>query len=380
MADWEEVRSWFPALDRWAYLNAASMSPVAAPVHAAMSAFLDRSRDDDPTVLVPPDHAEPLRSRVASYLGCDPDDIAFTASTSEGVLRAAETPDWRAGDNVVIPRGSFPAVVFPHLPLRARGVEVRLAGRPGAIWASEEEVIEAMDSRTRLVSVSWVSFVTGHRYDLEVLGRACRRSGALLCVDMIQGAGALRPCLPDLCVDMVALQPVKWVPAPSGLGVFYCRRELVAGSRNGHLGWTSARRRGLEGLTDYDLPLHAGARRYDAGSVSPVLVAGFEAALELLERAGPARIEERVLRLGRRLHDGLVELGHRVVTPAEPRARAGITTFQAADSGKVVARLREAGVVVAEREGRVRVSTHFYNNEGDVDRLLEALPPPSGVL
>jgi len=249
---WSEVRSWFPALRRWTYLNAASMSPLPEPVHRAMA---------------------------AAFLGCRREELAFTASTSEGVLRAGEVPDWREGDNVVMPLGSFPSVVYPLLSLREQGVEVRYAGSPGGDWVSEEEVLATVDERTRLVSVSWVSFATGHRYDLERLGEG----------------------------------------------------------RTRHLGWTSAVREGLDDLTDYTLPLWPTARRFESGSVPPLLV-----------------------------------------TPSRREARAGITTFEIPDSGPVVATLRRAGVIVAAREGRVRVSTHFYNDENDLNRLFEALPPPDG--
>lgn len=370
---WGEIREWFPALRRWCYLNAASMSPVPVPVHEALSRFLDRCRDDDVTLEVHLDHAEGLRAKAAGYLRCHPEELCFVSSTSEGALRAALAPEWRKGENVVVPYASFPAVVLPLGALAEQGMEIRRAGTPGSARVSEEEILGCIDDATRLVCVSWVSFVTGHRIDFEPIAQACRRHGALLYADLMQGAGALRPDLSRLPVDMAAFQPVKWIPSPSGLGIFYCRRDLVTRTRIPHRGWTSVVREGLEGLTDYERSLWPGARRFEVGSVPPLLVAGFESALDLLEQVGPDRIEERVLQLGGELHKMLENIGLRVLTPPEPGRRAGITTFEATKSGPVVAHLRAQGVVVADREGKVRVSTHFYNNVEDLHRLVAAL-------
>jgi selenocysteine lyase/cysteine desulfurase len=375
---WEEARGWFPLLDRLAYLNAASMSPLAEPVARAGEAFLERCihQEVSHSEEVGLHHMEGLRARLSSFLGCEAGELAFTSSTSEGIIRAAEALRWKRGDNVVVPAGSFPALVYPWFPLREDGVEVRVVEAKDGVWASEEEVLAAADRRTRVVAVSWVSFRTGNRYDLAALGEGCRALGALLCVDGMQGVGALGVDLGGSGVDFLAFQPVKWIPAPSGLGIFFCRKELLPELRTRHLGWTSAARQGLEDLTDFGLPPWPTARRYEGGSVPPLQVICLEAALELLMRLGAERTEERVQRLGGLLAGGLEARGYRVVTPLEPARRAGITAFEACDPHGLVERLREAGIVVAVREGRIRASTHFYNDEGDVERLLEALPPP----
>jgi len=215
----------------------------------------------------------------------------------------------RSGDNVIIPHGSFPALVYPWFPLREEGVEVRL------------------DLRSNLV-------------------------------------------------DFAAFQPVKWIPSPSGLGLLYCREELLPALRTRHLGWTSAVRDGLEGLTDHTLPPWPTARRCDAGSVPPLQAISLETALGLLERVGFERIEERVLQLGAGLAGELRARGYRVRTPEARERRAGITSFEVREPEAVFERLRRDGIVVAVREGLLRASTHFYNDESEVERLLGSLPPP----
>src|SRR5688572_4217844 len=158
------VRSHFPALERWTYMDVSARGVLSREVRAALDAHLDDRMLNGATdkadffALV-----ERARGRFAQLIGADADEIAYTKNISEGLNVIATGIDWRAGDNVVLcPELEHPNNVYVWLNLRRFGVEVRtVAPREGHIPV--DAIIERMDARTRVATVSTVSFAPGFR-------------------------------------------------------------------------------------------------------------------------------------------------------------------------------------------------------------------------
>ena len=79
--------------------------------------------------------------------------------------------------------------------------------------------------------------------------------------------------------------------------------------------------------------------------------------------------------LAGQLADGLAERGARLLTPTDPRRRAGTVTarFPGRDDEAIAAELTRRGVIVSPRVGSTRFSMHFYNSGDDIGRALAAL-------
>jgi selenocysteine lyase/cysteine desulfurase len=230
-----------------------------------------------------------------------------------------------------------------------------------------------MNARTRLVAISFVEFFTGFRNDLAAISELCRRHGARLCVDGIQGLGALSLDVGKCGVDFLTAQASKWLLGPNGIGFLYCRRERLSELDLAMGGWG--------GVTDqkdyfhYDSDWYSDARRFEVGSLNHLGIAGMGASLELLLGVGIERIEARILYLSDVLLARLKSAGFRIVTPHANRGeRSGIVSFCAGDDPEAAAnRLQAAGVVVSARGPCIRVSPHFYNTEAEVERVVETL-------
>ena len=369
-------RALFPITQRYAYLNHAGVGPLPTRSVAALEAFVRRQAEYGSEAW--PNAAETverIRARTAAFIGATPDEVAFCKHTSEGISFVAAGLDWRPGDNVVLSEYEFPSNAIPWLNVRDRGVEVRFVpARPGGLTPAED-LIAAIDGRTRVVAVSWVMFCTGYRVELAALAEAAHARGAWLVVDSMQGLGGIPFAARDWGVDAMASGGAKWLLGPPGVGIFYVRPELAERLRLHEAGpWTVPHR---PSWLDRTFDPHPNARRFESSFVNLLGLVGLEVALDLLDEVGRDAVWARILALTDRLIAGLDARGYQLFGPRDAAHRSGIVCFRhpARRPEEVEAALRAAGVVVVVREGSVRASPHFYNDETDIDRLLDALPP-----
>jgi cysteine desulfurase/selenocysteine lyase len=371
----KKYRPLFPITEESAYLNHASIAPYSVPVTRAMDDFIaERHQRGGLDFQKWADRLEEVRELAAQLIAADPEEIAFTSNTSHGLNIVASGIDWRGGDNLIGAETEFPANVYPWLNLQRLGVEVRFAPvRDNRILV--EDIANLVDERTRLVALSFVEFATGFRNDLRTIGQLCRERGIYFCVDGIQGLGALDLKATQSPIDFLATGGPKWLMGPIGAGFLYCRRALIEKLTPTRVGWWSVVDR--DDFFCYDSPLREDARRFEEGSPNFLGIHGLGASLELLLEVGIPQIEERVLGLTDYLIAGLQERGYHIPTPiASPQERSGIVCFNhphhAIDD--LEQRLSKAKVIISRRGQVIRVSPHFYNDETDIDRLLDALP------
>ena len=370
-----QMREQFPVTQRYAYLNHASVGALSQAVVGAMTRYLAERGNGGGEVLVGWDaDIERIRQTCARFIGGHRDEIVFTGSISHGLNIVACGLDWKEGDNLICAETEFTANIYPWTNLRRRGVEVRfIPARQNRILVGD--VAAAIDGRTRLVAISFVEFRTGYRNNLDALAALCHERGAYLCVDGIQGLGALRFSVAQTPVDFLAAHAAKWMIGPIGAGFLYVRRELLPVLNPVAAGW-----RGVVDRDDYfkyDSPLRQSGERFEPGSPNFVGLQGMEAAIELLLSVGMAEIEARILILTDYLIAELQARGCTIGTPIQHRhERSGIVSFRhpAVDSAELCEHLHAADVLVSVRGDLIRVSPHFFNTGDDLDRLLAELP------
>jgi selenocysteine lyase/cysteine desulfurase len=177
-------------------------------------------------------------------------------------------------------------------------------------------------------------------------------------------------------IDYLAADGHKWLLGPEGAGVFYCRRELLETTRPLAIGWMNVINDQAYG--DYDLTLKSDARRYECGTLNVPGLLALKGSLELLAGVGVEAVAGRLKVLTDRLIEGLRSKGYLVVSPRGEGEWSGIVSFVSSrhDHLAVARMLRaEHRTEIAVREGRLRVSAHWYNTEEQVDRLVGHLPP-----
>ncbi len=368
----------FPVTEKWVFLAHASVAPLSRRVADAMRGQADGCLRDGAAAGRDWSAAyENLRAGAARLLNCAPGEIALLKNTSEGLSTVAGGIDWRQGDNVVSVAAEFPANVYAWSALRERGVELRLAERTDLIVDAAD--IEALiDARTRVVTVSWVSYQSGQRLDLERLGRRCREAGCLLVVDAIQGLGALPLDLQATPIDVLAADGHKWLCAPEGQALFYVRQEIQDRIQPLARGWWSVKSPGQ--FDNLDQELATSARRYECGTLNTVGCYGLAAALDLILEVGVDVAAGQIKLLTDRLVAGAESKGYQVVSPRVGAAWSGIVSLrtQSAAAAKGLEQgLREQGIYVNARGDLLRFSPHYYNTEAEIERALAALPEKS---
>jgi len=365
----------FPIIEKCAYLNHAGVGPLPRRSAARMRMLAEWvSCTGDRHWLERQEEADRVRGLAARLLGArETHEVAFIENTSSGISLVAEGLDWKPGDNVVGADFEFPSNIYPWMNLASRGVEFRRAAeRDGRI--DPEELLSLIDDRTRMLGLSWVQYASGFRSDLARLGSACRERGVLFVVDVIQGLGALPIHVEDDFVDVAVASSHKWLLGPEGIGILYVSDRVVEQLRPVRAGWRSVRE--LFQWADFDLTWGEGATRFESGSLNVYGIVALGGSLEILLEAGADRIEPWVLSLAERGARGLKDLGFAVVSSRVPGETSGIVTAVppgGQDAAELAKKLNARDVVVAARAGRLRISPHLYNTEGEVDRFLETL-------
>ena len=328
----------------------------------------------------------------ARLLGASVDEIALVESTTHGLNIAAQAIPFRPDDNVVITDLEFLQVAIPWVKLQEKGAiaEVRVARNvDGALTA--ETFADVIDERTKAVVVSSVQWVNGYRLDLEALGRLCRDRGALLVVDAIQELGALSVDVSRTEVDLLVAGGHKWLNSPFGCGLLYVNRKALPALEQASWGYLGLAEPdggwphyfatpSTTPLQPYEFPRVAKSLEIN-GTANYPGAAALGASLALVNSIGIDEVEARVLGLAEALYDELDRIGVRLVTRPEASARSGITAFEVSDDLAVnealVGRLLDERIYVSLRYtsgvGGIRVSTHYFNDESDLEVLLAAV-------
>jgi len=369
-----DYRQDFPVTENYIYLNHAGVSPISSPVREAVEGFLDHSQHNGIVGIEKVfGRGEEIRGEIARFVGAKKEEVAFVRSTSHGLSLVAEGLDWREGENVVTASCEFPSNVYPWMNLQRKGVKTRFVDPAGG-RISLDDLAAAIDSHTRLVSLSWVEYENGFRNDLTEIGALCRERGVLFCVDGIQGVGAIPLDLSDLPVDFLAADGHKWLLGPEGIGFLYVSEKRINPLHPVIVGWHSV----VDPLrfNDLDFSLRRDAAKFEEGSPSFMGIMAIGAAVELLAGVGIDAVWKKIDHLVQHAAAGLRRKGYAILTPGEEEHRSGILTFRSEKHSpeKLFRILTEGGCVVALRGGGIRISPHFYNTIEEIDRMTTLLP------
>lgn len=316
----------------------------------------------------------------AKLIHAKPEEVAFVPSTTAGEnLVAAALGLPRAGGNVVTDALHFEGSLYQYGELAKQGLEVRIARPTKDFRIDLADLDKRIDRKTKLVAVSLVSMINGFQHDVKALCEMAHARGAKVYVDAVQAVGAVPVDVRASGVDFLACSSYKWLMGDMGLGFLYVREDVLAGLPRVQYGYRQLQRMEYH-VFPYDTPgdsvmdwtpLPTAAGRFEVGTVSNTTIACLTHSLDYIQQLGVGKIQAHRVPLLRRLQTELPRLGFEAMTPAD--SFSPIVAFAKADTKQVAVRLQMARVDIAVYPHRIRISPSVYNDQGDIDKLLEAL-------
>jgi selenocysteine lyase/cysteine desulfurase len=361
------------------YLNAAATGPLPARTATELDRWT-KLRVEPWNIALDEQFGALAKARrlCAGLIGADAEEIALVPNTSTGLNIAAEILPI-ARDKVIIGYdGEFPANVYPWMAITRRGgarfEQLKLLPNGLPDWEALPARLDRGD--VGVVAISWVSFVSGDRADLETIGAMCRERGIWFVVDAIQGVGATPLDVHKCKIDILSCGAQKWLLSPWGSGFCYVRRDLVQNLEPRTVGWLAVRgSEDFSHMLEYDLSYADDARRFEVATIPYQDMAGMNSSLEMLGEIGLDVVSAKIHSLVGRLVSGIAVIrALTLVTPSDPNRRAGIVSFRVEDVDAVSMRLNDSGVSHSVRGGGVlRMAPHIYNTDQEIDRVLALL-------
>jgi len=324
-SDIDKSRKLFPYLNKdVVYFNHASAGPMSSRIKESINELLyliSEGKIDDYKELLR--RADESKQLLGKLLNTNADRIAFTSNTSSGLNILAQGIRWKKGDRIILGDVEFPANVYPFMNLKDIGVEIDFVKSENGI-VTAENLIHAITPKTKLISVSYVQFLSGYRIDLEKLGTVCIEKDIILSVDATQGLGALTLDVLKCNIDFISCGTQKWMLGLQGMAFIYISEELQGNLKTASVGWLSVEN--AWDLIDYDFTLQLNET-------------GFTPILKNFSK----------------------------------KNLAGIISFKSEDAGDIFNYLQTKNIVLAVREGIVRLSPHFYNTKDEIDKVVAEL-------
>ncbi|MHA1909093.1 MAG: aminotransferase class V-fold PLP-dependent enzyme [Candidatus Thorarchaeota archaeon] len=364
------IKDNFPSLQNMTYLNNAATGIPPQRTINAMQKYLENRVKAKGNFEETLEAFKNIRSNLALLLGGTTDSYGFAPSTSHGLNVFAHGIDYPTGSNIVICDLEFPANYVPwQHASKMYSAELRVVqSKDGRIV--QEDLTDLIDENTRVVAMSLVQFGSGFRTDVNKLANLAHDKGAYLVADIIQAAGWQDINLEKWGVDFAAAQSAKWLIGPIGAGFVYIRKEILEEVNPRFLGWWS-----VENMNEFayaDRTPTTNATKFEVGSPAMIAYVGFKQSIKQLLEIPANERENAAIGTAEYLRTRLSEIGVEYYDFPEEN-RSPIVSCKPDNVEELNKELKKNDIHCSVRNGRLRVSPHFYNTREEVDRLIERM-------
>lgn len=354
------------------------MAPVARAIDRYRTYWLEGPESDGDDVT--PAVVDSVRALYGKLINASATEIGLVPSTlwGENIVAAGLGLD-RGGGNIVTDELHYHGGIHLYRELAARGdLEVRIVKQRN--WRTEiEDFARLIDDDTRMVSITLVSNINGFLQDARTLSDMAHAHGAYVNADVIQAAGCVPLDVKALGIDFCTAGGYKWLMGIKGLAFLYVREALLNDVHRRMFGeeYTDIEYHCFPGNPpgeqDITFNVKPGAAKFEVSDPTPVAVAAQKAALEYIHRIGIPAIRAHAAPLTERLLDEVPKRGYPTITPTG--METPLTAFRVEDPEGLGKRLTAANVAVKIKWHQMRITPSVFNDDSDVDRLLEALTP-----
>lgn len=382
--DIEIIRKDFPVTKKKIYMNCGSFAPMPLSTIKSITDFLVRCSEEGPDSTSVQEYItslmKELRILLSQFINCEPEEIVFTQSTTEGLNIVASGIEWKKKDWIIARGGLHEhyANYFPWLNISKKfGVKLKEITIDNKGFFDLDMIDKiAKSNNAKLITLSHVLYNNGAIMPVEQVGKIAKRHNILYSIDAAQSLGTINVDVKKIGCDFLAFPGFKWICGPPGIGVFYCKKESAELLTPQYIGGESAIITEENNLVYTESP-----QKFQTGFRNYVGVAGLASSLKYLQRLGISTIRKMNMKVANEIIEQLKSIsGVSLFGPEDEKLRASIVSF-ALDSinpKNIVATLQERGIIVAERDvvggGRkkaVRASPHFFNVSDEGSEFVE---------
>ena len=420
----EEIRAGFPHLKHIIHLGAAGSAPFELHWYNAIQEYMTLVSSGSylggggtHSFLSP--MAERTKNEASKLINANSDEITWVSRVVEGINIVKDIIPWKKGDNVVFDDQGYPSSGHTFLQLRKRGVELRqVQNNNGKVQlfggsSQRKEVVpgciaygdldQAIDERTKLVCINRTTWHGGFTIDVEAVCKLAHEKGALVVDDAFQSVGAIKVDVHKENLDFLITGSYKWQCGPMEAGIFYVRKDLCETLEPTYyqyvyadvpeaksviyppgayhiLNCTSIH----DNIKSYDYPLVKNADRFCQSTIANDMLWGWHATLKYLNELGAENIQARDRTLATYLIEKVQDIGCTVKTPLDDKTTLdnlhllSYTTGSDANDRKSCDALAQhtpipiVGPYMRYQGdfGGIRICTHFYNTEEDIDAFI----------
>lgn len=368
-------RSEFPFTEKVVFLNHASFGPLPQSSWNATEEYysclrLEKIENMDKVAFRKLDE---IRVLIANMIKAQPEEIAFVPNTSYGLNVAAWGLDLKPGDKILISDVEFPANTYPWTNLKQKGVTIKFVPSRNRCF-DIDNFVRAIDTKTKVLALSFVQFFNGFRNDLKTIGEICGEKDIFFVLDGIQGVGCLDLNVKECKIDLLSCGGQKWLLSSLGTGFFYLSSQAKRELKPSFFGWMGVDwKLNFSDLFKFDLPPFPSARKFEIGTYPYSLVWTMHSSSKLLSEIGIENIERHNLALLDLLIDHLKKKNYQITSSLKPNHRSSILSFSGKNINGLYKKLRKNDIIVSLREGSIRVAPHFYNTAEEMGKLIELL-------
>ena len=361
---WEKIREDFPSTRYSIYLDHAAGGPIPVPVKEKIQEHLaENSVEADfawPKWMA---RRERIRESIAAFIDCDPEEVTFVHSTSEGMNHIADLIS-HCGD-VLTNESEFPSSTVPWIYRKNKIVFQKT--KKSKVCPAELQSLLSPNIQTILSS--YVQYGTGYRQDMERLG--VLKGERFLVVNATQAFGCLPISFKKWNADFLCANSYKWLMAGYGGGILIIKKRWLSKFQPDFVGWRSMKN--ADAMDNKKIELLDSASRYELGCPSFLTIFAVGAAVDYLGEIGILKIEERIIELTDYLIKKLEESNFEILSCVEKQHRSGIVVFKIDDAQTVWKQLLVKKIFVSPRGGGLRVAPHFYNTFQEIDVFIDTL-------
>jgi kynureninase len=368
-------RKEFPILEHTTYMISHSLGPMPRRARTALEEFTDTWATRGIRAWEEGWWMMPMTcgDLVGSIIGAPKGRVVMHQNVSICQSIVTSCFDWGSPRNKLVTDGlNFPSNDYIYHGLARQGAEIVSVASVDGMTVPLERILEAIDERTQLVSISHVAFRSSYLQDLAAIAARAHEVGAYIVADLYQSAGIVPLDVIALDLDFATGGSVKWLLGGPGAGYLYVRADLDPKLRPSATGWAAhvSPFEFVGGPIEYAPDI----RRFLNGTPNVPAMYSARSGYEIVNEIGTTAIRAKSQRQTQRLIGLADEAGFTVSSLRDPAERGGTVTLDVPNGREVTAELCRRQVLVDFRPGAgIRIAPHFYTSDDEIAHTIDEL-------